>query len=101
MIEFSLKHPRMTQAGLGYLPSFLSEHDPRSATEQLHSNYVFGGWQPFKGFTLTYSGLKYPGDRPMKLLAEATLRDEKVQLYECSWVAVVQADGSYEVARLD
>jgi hypothetical protein len=96
-----MKHPMATPGMLGYLPQFLSERDPRPAREQFDTNYVHGGWCPFKGFTMHDNGLKYPGDPPMPLLAETKLRDEIVRLYQCSWVAIIQPDGSYEIARMD
>jgi hypothetical protein len=34
-------------------------------------------------------------------MAECRLREERVILHEASWVAVVQPDGSFEVARMD
>lgn len=102
MIEWKIIHPQFTQEGLGYLQFYLSEGDPRSAKEQLDEAYSFaGGWRPFDGFKMTPKGLEYPGDPPQLLLAECKLRDETVRLYECSWVAIVQPDGSYEIARMD
>ena len=101
MMEWKLR-PGFPQKGLGYLPSFLSESDPRSAREQLDAGYKrFGGWKPFHGFTMTEGGLKYPNDPYHPLLAETKLRDEVIRLYKGSWVAVIQPDGSYEIARMD
>ncbi len=101
-MEWVLKHPRATLDMLGYIPGFLSQDDPRPAREQLDSAYrTGGGWQPFKGFTITPRGLQYPGDPPMALIAETTLRDEVVRFYQCSWVAIIQPDGTYEISRMD
>lgn len=87
---------------LGYLVNFLDERDSRPAREQLDANYRHGGgWRPFEGFTMVDSGLAYPGDPVMVLIAEARLRDEIVRFYQHSWVAIVQPDGSYEIARMD
>ena len=89
---------------LHYYPHspFLSESNPHSAREQLDAGYrQFGGWQPFHGFVMTARGLEYPRDAPQPLLAEARLRHELVRLYKGSWVAIVQPDGSYEIARMD
>lgn len=102
MITFKLLHPRMTPDHLGFLPAMLSPDDPRPAREQFNSNYSFGGWSPFKGFTLnTDNSLSYPGDPPQQPLAQAKLRDELIILYPSSWVAIIQPDRSFEVARLD
>lgn len=102
MISFTLVHPRANPEMLGLLSSFWSEHDPRSAAEQANSSYAHGGgWQPFSGFTVTPKGLKYAGDPPMLLIAEAKLRNETIRLYECSWVSITQSDGSVEISRMD
>lgn len=97
------KHPRMTTEALGYLPEFLNETDPRSAREQIHSNYSHGGgWHSFKGHVMLPNGnLSYPGDPPTRLLAETRLRHEIIRFYEHDWVAIVQPDGSYDIARID
>lgn len=96
--------------GLGFLPSFLSENDPRPAREQINENYAHGGgWHPFNGFTRTDDNcLVYPGDGTVYApdefyypLAEAQLRDEKLYFYEGEWLSIVQPDGSFEVSRMD
>jgi hypothetical protein len=91
---------------LGLLPSMLNESNPAPAVEQLDHNYQHGGgWHDFKGFTLGgHDGrptLRYPGDPPMRAIAETKLRDERIILFMGSWVAVVQADGSMRVSRMD
>jgi len=98
------RHPQATPDMLGFIPSFLSEEDLRPAREQLDQNYRHGGgWQPFTGFTMLPNGnLQYPGDPPVQVLAEATMNNkEVVRFYEHSWVAIVQPDGTFEVARMD
>lgn len=104
MIDFQLKHPAATHDMLGYIPAFLSLSDPRTAREQLHENYSHGGgWCPFIGHTMSPDGatLTYPGDPPLRLMAEATLRDEVIRIYEFAWVLILQPDGSYEIVRMD
>jgi len=97
-----MKHPQATPEMLGFIPQMLSEHDPRPAREQFDSAYGHcGGWQAFHGFTMTATGLRYPGDPEMPLLAETKLRDETIRFYDCAWVAIVQPDGSYEICRMD
>lgn len=101
-MKWELVHPHATADMLGYIPSFLSERDERSAREQLDANYPFGGFQPLEGFTMLPNGnLSYPGDPPTQLLAQAKLRNETVRFYQHAWVAVVQEDGSFVVARMD
>ena len=88
----------------GYLPQFLDDRDPRSAKEQLHTSYAHGGgWHPFQGFIMNPEdhSLKYPGDPAFKPLAVMHLRDEGVYVYNHAWVAIVQKDGAYEIARMD
>ncbi len=100
---WEMRHPRASIDMLGLIPTFLSEADPRPAREQLDANYRHGGgWIPHPGFAMLPGGaLAYPGDPDLPLLAEARLRGEVVRFYECSWVAVVAPDGSFEVARMD
>ena len=89
---------------LGFLPSLLSEDDPRGVKEQLDDKYRHGGgWRPMDGWTLepkTFA-LKYPNDPPMRPLASAQLRHEQIFFYQYSFLCVVQPDGSFEVARVD
>lgn len=100
-MDFILQ-PRVRPEHLGMIPMFLLPNDPRSAREQFDERYAHGGgWQPFKGFTMTEAGLEYLGDPPVKLLAEGRFRDEIIRIYEYAWVAVVQPDGSYEISRMD
>lgn len=96
-------HPNVTVHHLGLLPGMLSSTDPRPAREQLDNGYAHGGgWQPFEGFTMRPDGgISYPGDPVHMPLAECRLRDERVVLYDYSWVAIVQRDGSFEIARMD
>lgn len=98
---------------VGYIPMFLWESDPRSAKEQIHDRYV-AGWNDFQGFrrgstsielidtqTEDLFNLKYPGDPELPPLAYTKLRNELIVVYPSAWVAIVQPDGSFEVARLD
>ena len=102
-MEWILLHPGVTPEHLGYIPSFLDENDPDPARAQFNKNYRHGGgWIPFKGFTMLPNGnLKYPNDPPVPLLAETRLRHETIRFYAHSWIAIVQPDGTYEIARLD
>lgn len=89
----------------GYIPQMLSLLDPRPAVEQLNENYAHGGgWHDFQGFTLVPGDepkLTYPGDPPTHAIAYWELRDELIILFENSWVAVVQPNGSYRISRMD
>ena len=84
---------------LGLIPSFLAVEDPRTAREQIDAYY---GWRPIEGFILESDfALSFPGDPPMDPLVETTLRDERIFVYQSGWVAIVQPDLSFTVARLD
>lgn len=92
----------------GLLPQFLSEYSEDDAVTQLDASYAHGGgWRDFDGFKLTFLEggsiyqLEYSGDRPMRQIASTKLRDEKIVLFEADWVAVIQPDGSFRVARMD
>lgn len=86
---------------LTYLAPMLDESDPRPAAEQFNERYVYGGWNPQPKFTMRGTALLFPGDPPMRPVAYTTLREEIILLYEGDWVAIVQPDGSFEVARMD
>lgn len=102
----------VTQEDLGFIPAFFSEHDLRPAREQLDMNYQHGGgWRPLKGWKAHPGGeIEYPGDEPLKPIAEASLHGgicepgstgEMILIYESAWVQIVQADGSFEIGRVD
>lgn len=103
MIKFKMLHPRMTEDALGFLPDFLSERDPRSAREQIDTNYRHGGgWSPMPKWQLRPdNSIRYPGDEILQPLASAKLRDEEIFFYNHAWVCIKQPDGSFEVARCD
>jgi hypothetical protein len=89
---------------LGFLPELIDDADPRPVAEQLQTNYAHGGgWNPQKGFTMDFTTmtLSYPGDPPMKPLAVSKCRGEDLYFYPYSYLAIVQHDGSFEVARVD
>lgn len=100
-----LIHHRADEGKLGIIPSFLDNDDPRPAREQFDERYGFaGGWQPFLGFTLDLKDftLAYPGDPVLEAQGMCYLHDdEQVLVYDHAWVAVIQRDGSYEIARMD
>ena len=99
--------PRVrVEDAVGLLPTFLSTDDERGACEQFAANYC-GGWHDSKvgkgGFTMADSGrlLLYPGDPPIHALAMTTLRKEVIVVYEHAYVAIIQENGTFRVARLD
>lgn len=96
-------HPEMTLDHLGNLVFFLDVNDSRSAREQIDTAYKFaGGWQSFHGHVLgADNSLKYPGDPTLYPLAQTRLRDELIVFYPHAWVAIIQPDRTYDVARID
>lgn len=91
---------------LGYLPMSADELSDDDAVTQLNRNYAHGGgWNDMQGFGFNDSEagptLTYPGDPPTHAVAWAKLRDERIILFDSAWVAVVQPDGSFRVARMD
>lgn len=101
--KWTLLHPKMTMEHLGYIPGFLQESDERPAREQINERYKFGGWQPYSGFTklTAKNALTHPGDPALIPIAMTRLRDERIFVYQSAWVAIVQPDRTFEVARLD
>lgn len=87
----------------GYIPEFFDENDPRSAREQINQNYKHGGgWFPLKGWKLFEdNSIRYPGDRTLMPVSTAKLRNETIVVYPGAWVAIIQPDRSYEIARID
>lgn len=102
MMKWYQLHPSASIEMLGFIPSFLDENDPRPAREQFNTNYV-SGWCPFKGHIMnpTNRAIEYPGDPPLLPLAMTHLRDETIIVYNYAWVAILQPDETYEIARMD
>lgn len=98
-------HASANQIHLGYIPTFLSAGSDLSASEQITANYPFGGWMPFKGFSMDKAtgGLKYTGDPIIPPMWQTKLpaTNEVVTVYPYAWVQIMQPDGTWEVARLD
>lgn len=100
-----IKTQAQAEAALGWIPSFLTALDPRPAWEQINERYAHGGgWNPMlpgKWRLDEKDYLHYPGDPAFQPLAMAWLRDEKILIYMYAFVAIVQRDGSFSVARID
>jgi hypothetical protein len=103
MIPVKILRPGVTEGHVGMIPCWLDEADPRPAAEQLDARYGHGGgWRPFKGFRLLDDdSLRYPGDPPLRPIAELRLREELVLIYPHAWVAIIQSDRTFEVCRMD
>lgn len=103
MIQFNILDARYSEESLGFIPSFLSRADGRSAREQFHERYAHGGgWQPMKGWSLGPVGeILYPGEPALPPIAVAALGDETIRVYAHAWVSITQPDGTFEVSRMD
>ena len=76
-------------------------------------SYHFGGWSPFEGFDLNPKNgtLSYPGDPDMqplwkmvRLVEGGEEQEPYTQIiygYPHAWIAIVNEDSSFQVARID
>jgi hypothetical protein len=92
----------------GFIPTFLNTEIDKPAAVQINDNYQHGGgWRPIEGFTWNKETvmLSYPGDEPMRpnstMVFETPSRVEVLYLYPGALVLILQADGSWEVGRVD
>ena len=94
--------PRFNLKQLGYIPDFMSEDDPRPASEQLDENYI-GGWRPLAGWKLDPATmtLAYPDDPPLEPFAFTELHGDRILFYPHAQVMILQPDGAFEVSRMD
>lgn len=99
---WNMLHREMTPDGLGLIPGFLDDEDPRPAAAQFDTNYI-AGWRHFTGFKFDPETkvLSYPGDEPIRPLACCKLRDELIFFYPHEWVLILQPDNTYEICRMD
>ena len=82
-----------------------------SAQTAIDRSYRFGGWSPFEGFSFKNGALSYPGDPdlyPIWKLVRHVESDEEQESYgqmiygyPHDWVAIVNEDCSFQVARID
>jgi hypothetical protein len=90
---------------LGFLPDILLEEDERPVKEQLEDRYAHGGgWRPIPGLKLNRMTMvmRFPGDPPYKPAAFTQIGKETVVYYPmCSLLLILQANGDYEVTRVD
>jgi len=105
VLEMLVIDPRSSPEDWGLILGMLDNNDPRPAREQLDEGYQPSGWHPQEGFKLNADTgvMSYPGDPPFKPLSAIPLHDgkEMVVLYPYSYVAILQLDGSFEIARMD
>lgn len=90
-------------ATVGYLPGMLSHGLQLSVSEQFDATYPFGGWVPFEGFNFNADKLTltYAGDPDEVAIARVQIGKETVLVFRHAWVAIIQENGDFEVARLD
>lgn len=104
--NWKLLHPKATASHLGLLPNIIGERFGGTVAEQVARGYAHGGgYSPFREgkwqFTAADNCLKYPGDAKMKPIASIKVLEEMVYLYDHAIVAIVQADGTFAVIRMD
>lgn len=88
----------------GWIPSFLVADNKDNAQTQFNQNYSHGGgWSPFSDKWVLHDddSIEYPGDPTYKPLAYTYLHNQKVVVYPHAWVAIINPDKSFEVARMD
>lgn len=89
---------------VGLIASFFDPSSEKRAAQQADENYAHGGgWHPQDGYELTEEGVliyRDDGD-PLHPLAVAQIRSETVRVYHYGFVSIAQADGSFEVSRMD
>lgn len=103
------KHPRATLEDLGMIPAIVLDADPRPLREQIEDRYSHGGGYCSMGneFTVTADGKlssdKYPDDPPFIPVAEMKFVNhaETLTLFSHGMVRIEQADGSFDVIRMD
>jgi hypothetical protein len=101
MLTWNMKHPQANPDMLGCVPDLISGDDPRAAAVQIGARY---GWDPMPGFAFPDDTLRLsdePDDAPWPLIAEAKLRDETLRFYSHAMLAIIQPDGTFEVACID
>jgi hypothetical protein len=105
--------PGLTMEHLGLLPAIFHDTDPRPCAEQVNARYSHGGgWNPMRSWVATPKTrlylaepevvrIEYPGDPAFRVICSWRINAERVFLFDCSWIMVVQPSGDYEVARMD
>lgn len=90
---------------LGYLPVIVTA-DGGKIKDQINAKYAHGGgYSPFgEGkwkFDPQNKTLKYPGDSPLRGIAELQVGDELLIFFDHAICCVAQSDGSFDVVRMD
>lgn len=96
----------MTMDHLGLIPMMMSADDPRTLKEQIEENYAHGGGWRSRGMEqFTFDPItalaKFPGDPPMRPMAQFVCRSEALYFYDYAIVAVVDVRGVAEFSRMD
>jgi hypothetical protein len=109
-MRVTMLHPRAEFEDLGMLPLIFLESDPRPLREQVEDRYRHGGGYHSMGNgfevnpeTKALHSTQYPDDRPFAAVLEIRLdgHDEWITLYTHGIVRIAQADGSFDVIRMD
>lgn len=107
-LEWKLHHPRANRETLGFIPEWLDAADASPLSEQIDRNYKHGGgWHSCKKFwgEIDSEGTlhsPYEGDQPLPLIASVEHPNgQKLHFYPHAMVAVFDADGTFDLARID
>lgn len=113
-LDWELRHPNATIDHLGMLPVWFNAADERDAFTQADTGYLNTAgcnYRPMPGFKLGKNGENFTliygdpdeedADPPMEEIARMKLRTQTVVLFEAEWVAIVQPDETFVVARCD
>ena len=106
MLQFTRLADLPVNEVVGDIKYFASQELDAPLRDQFNAAYSMvsfgGGWNPIEGFEmLEDKSLKYPEDPPLKPLAVASFRNQKVYAYSYEFVAIVEEDGTFEVSRMD
>lgn len=113
-LVWELRHPNATPEHLGMLPMWFSAADQRDAFTQADTGYLNTAgcnYRPQPGFKLGKNGENYTliygnpeeedADPPMEELARMKLVNQTIVVFDCEWVAIIQPDETFVVARCD
>lgn len=91
-------------AWIGFIPDFLSPDCEDSAAKQIGRNYKHGGgWRPLEGYSLDLEPgiVTHSSGLQMRPIAAAVMRAEVIAIYPRGYVAIIQPNGVFEIAKVD
>jgi hypothetical protein len=101
---WELVHPRATFDMLGYVPGFIDISSDAPLRDQINAGYVSGWHRSASEWVRISNTLQgHPEDPPFPMIARYRHQPtgELLEFYTSCYTAIVQPDGTFEVARLD